>query len=135
MVSANSAIDCTVALFATCGTVPSPMGRKRAWAHKIGVHCIYAGPFVGVFQKSILYRFVIFWRLFPSKWLQNRPQIPKPSPGIPPHRAFCGYEPSVATVFLPRKGSPTVLNFGEHKYTEIQGYLAHKKQPTSLGPP
>jgi len=34
--------------------------------------------------------FVIFWRFFPSKWLQNRPQIPKPSPGIPPRRAFCG---------------------------------------------
>ena len=50
----------------------------------------HARPFVGVFQKSILDRFVIFWRLFPSKWLQHRPQIPKPSPGITPRRAFCG---------------------------------------------
>ena len=50
----------------------------------------YARPFVGVFQKSIPDRFVNFWRLFPTKWLQNRPQIPKPSPEIPPHRALCG---------------------------------------------
>ena len=41
-------------------------------------------------SKSILDRFVNFWQHFPTKWLQNRPQIPKPSPGIPPHRAFCG---------------------------------------------
>ena len=51
---------------------------------------LYIRPFSGVFQKSILDRFVIFWRFFPSKWLQNRPQHPKPSPGIPPRRAFCG---------------------------------------------
>ena len=56
----------------------------------LGLRVRHAGPFVGVFQKSIPDRFVIFRRLFPSKWLQNRPQIPKPSPGIPPHRAFCG---------------------------------------------
>jgi hypothetical protein len=49
-----------------------------------------ARPFVGVFQKSILDRSIILWRLFPSKWLQNRPQIPKLSPGIPPRRVFCG---------------------------------------------
>jgi len=50
----------------------------------------HARPFVGVFQKSILDRFVKFWRLFPAKWLQNRPQIPKPSPEITPRRAVCG---------------------------------------------
>ena len=49
-----------------------------------------ASPFVGVFQKSIIDRFVKFWPLFSAKWLQNRPQTPKPFPGIPPRRAFCG---------------------------------------------
>ena len=44
----------------------------------------------GGISKSILDRFVNFWQQIPTKWLQNRPQIPKPSPGIPPHRAFCG---------------------------------------------
>jgi hypothetical protein len=44
----------------------------------------------GGISKSILDRFVNLWQQFPTKWLQNRPQIPKPSPGIPPHRAFCG---------------------------------------------
>ena len=56
----------------------------------VATMCPHARPFVGVFQKSILDRFVIFWRFFPSKWLQNRPQNPKPSPGIPPRRACCG---------------------------------------------
>ena len=44
----------------------------------------------GGISKSILDRFVNFWQQFPTKWLQNRPQIPKLSPGIPPRRAFCG---------------------------------------------
>ena len=44
----------------------------------------------GGISKSIHRRFVNFWQQFPTKWLQNRPQIPKPSPGIPPRRAFCG---------------------------------------------
>ena len=44
----------------------------------------------GGISKSILDRFVNFWQQFSTKWLQNRPQIPKPSPGMPPHRAFCG---------------------------------------------
>ena len=48
----------------------------------------HARPFVGLFQNSILDRFVKFWRLFPAKWLQNRPEIPKLSPGITPRRAF-----------------------------------------------
>ena len=47
-------------------------------------------PYVGVFQKSIIDRFINFWRYFPTKWLQNRTQIPRPYPGIPPRRAFCG---------------------------------------------
>ena len=55
---------------------------------------VHARPFVGVFQKSILDRFVIFWRFFPSKRLQSRPQNPKPSPGIPPEGPFVEPGPS-----------------------------------------
>ena len=72
----------------------------------------HARPFVGVFQRSILDRFVISWRLFPSKWLQNRPKIPKPSPGIPPRRAFRGYVPSNAGTDIgtpPREHAPLCM--------------------------
>ena len=44
---------------------------------------IHPRPFVGVFQKSILDRFVNFWRLFPAKWLQNRPQSQNRPLGYP----------------------------------------------------
>ena len=57
--------------------------RRSAWWH-------HTRPFVGVFQKSIIGRFVNSWRLSPAKWLRNRPQIPKQSPGITPRRAFGG---------------------------------------------
>ena len=50
----------------------------------------HSGPFVRVSQSQFLTGLSTFGKKFPTKWLQNRPQIPKPSPGIPPHRAFCG---------------------------------------------
>jgi hypothetical protein len=78
-----------------CGHRKGADGRKVLRAA-----VVHARLFGGVFQKSILDRFVNFWRLFPAKWLQNRPQIPKPSPGIPPRRAFCGSRAAVEHVRL-----------------------------------
>ena len=66
---------------------------RHGWFQKTRMDAAHTWPRKAVrggISKSILDRFVNFWQQFPTKWLQNRPQIPKPSPGIPPHRAFCG---------------------------------------------
>ena len=120
-------------------------------------HVDHPRPFVGVFQKSILDRFVNFWRLFPAKWLQNRPQIPEPSSGITPRRAFCGGFLAHKRTPIPL-GSPAAerscpqnitrvpryrvtslqgsLATGVPRYrgTSLQGYLAYEKTPIPLGP-
>ena len=81
----------------------------------------HARPFVGVFQWSSLDRFVNFWQLFPAKWLQNRPQITKPSPGIPPRRAFGGQERRR------RWCLSTLPRTNRAQQGALQGYLAHTK--------
>ena len=46
--------------------------------------------FVGVSQSQFFRDLVNFWRLMPTKWLQERRDGSKNEDGIPPHRALCG---------------------------------------------
>ena len=49
---------------------------------------VHARPSVGVFQKSILDKFVNFWRHFPTKWLQKPSPNPKTVPWDTPTKGL-----------------------------------------------
>ena len=80
---------------------PGPSRRRRGTTQ---------GP-SNLNQKSFLEDFVNLWRQMPTKWLQERGNVPKTVDGIAPRRAFCGW---------PEGEGETAPAFGDSSHSKAE---------------